>query len=72
LVAKSLIRLIHREVTFAKLKGIKISLNFSLTHVLFVDFISIFCEGNNSYISSFKEILSTFFLATGMQINMEK
>jgi hypothetical protein len=72
LVVESLSRLIHNEVNSTNLKGIKISLNFSLTHLLFVDDILIFCEGNISYISSLKEILQTFYLATCMQINMEK
>jgi len=54
------------------LKGIKISLKFSLTHLLFVDDILIFCEGNISYISSLKEIVQTFCLTTHMQTNMDK
>jgi hypothetical protein len=55
----------------SNLKGIKNNLNFSLTLILFIDDILIFCEGNISYISSLKEILQTFYLAIGMRINME-
>jgi hypothetical protein len=72
LVVESLNRIIHKESSSANLKGIKININFSLTHLLFVDDILIFCEGNISYITLLKVILQTFCIATGMQINMEK
>jgi hypothetical protein len=71
-VVECLSRIIHNERLAAKIKGIKISINFSLTHLLFVDDILIFCEGNISYISTLKEILNTFCLATRMKINKDK
>jgi hypothetical protein len=71
-VVECLSRIIHSEATTTKIKGIRININFSLTHLLFVDDILIFCEGNISYISTLKEILNTFFLAMGMKINKEK
>jgi hypothetical protein len=72
MVEECLSRIIHSEATSTKIKGIKINSSFSLTHLLFVDDILLFCEGNISYISTLKEILHTFCISTGMQINMEK
>jgi hypothetical protein len=71
-VVECLNTIIHNEATSAKIKGIKINSCFSLTHLLFLDNILLFCEGNISYTSTLKDILHTFCITIGMQINMDK
>jgi hypothetical protein len=72
LVAESLSRLITDAGIQRKLKGIQISPNYSLSHLLFVDDILIFCNGRLSFLENLKDILNIFFLATRMKINRDK
>ena len=55
-----------------KIKGIKISSNFSLTHLLFVDDVILFGLGSYEEWEVFKVILDTFCEASGMSININK
>jgi hypothetical protein len=64
--------LIHKEIKSGNLKGIAVSSSFSLSHLLFIDDILIFCQGNMNYIEHLKTLLTTFCKATGMLINKEK
>ena len=54
------------------IKGIKISENLSITHLLFVDDVILFEMGNFEDWIAFKVILETFREASGMKINMDK
>ena len=56
----------------AKIRGIKISPQLSLTHLLFVDDVIMFGYGTFEEWVAFKIILDTFCDAFGMQINMDK
>ena len=53
-------------------KGIKISKDLSLTHLLFVDDVILFGFGSCEEWIAFKVILDTFCEASGMLINAEK
>ena len=54
------------------IRGIKISPQLSLTHLLFVDDVIMFGYGSFDEWVAFKVILDTFCEASGMQINMDK
>jgi hypothetical protein len=72
IIAEGLRKLIKNSKTKGLLKGIKVSLEVILTHLLFVDDVMIFGEGSVQEFHMLKSILELFFLATSMLINMEK
>jgi hypothetical protein len=59
-------------VEIGNIKGISIGPHFSLTHLLFVDDILIFCQGSMMFLLHLLSLLDIFCKATGMQINGEK
>eukprot|EP00253_Pinus_taeda_P033725 PITA_33725 len=72
LVAEGLSRLIHKARREEKVKGIEVAINLYITHLLFVDDILIFTNGNYNELKEFKCIFYLFLKATGMQINSGK
>ena len=54
------------------IKGIKISNDLTITHLLFVDDVILFGMGTFEDWIAFKVILETFCEASGMKINMDK
>eukprot|EP00253_Pinus_taeda_P023181 PITA_23181 len=72
LVMEGLSRLIILEKRSGGLQGLKITEQFYLTHLLFVDDILIFLNGSVRDLTSLNEILNLFCRATGMEINREK
>ena len=54
------------------IKGIKISNDLIITHLLFVDDVILFGMGTVADWIAFKVILDTFCAASGMNINMDK
>eukprot|EP00253_Pinus_taeda_P010845 PITA_10845 len=72
LVAEGLSRLIHKARREEKVKGIEVAINLYITHLLFVDDILIFTNGNCSELKELKCIFDLFLKATGMQINSGK
>ena len=54
------------------IKGIKISNDLSITHLLFVDDVILFGMGTIEDWTAFKVILETFCEASGMNINLDK
>ena len=72
LVIEGLSLLIEDAKRSGKVKGVKISTDFSLTHLLFVDDIIIFGLGSLDEWLDFKVILDLFCEASGMSINMNK
>eukprot|EP00253_Pinus_taeda_P003035 PITA_03035 len=72
LVAEGLSRLIHKARREEKVKGIEVEINLYITHLLFVDDILIFTNGNCSELKELKCIFDLFLKATRMQINSGK
>ena len=72
LVIEGLSLLIKDAQNSGLIRGIKISPQLSLTHLLFVDDVIMFGYGSFDEWVAFKVILDTFCEAFGMQINMEK
>eukprot|EP00253_Pinus_taeda_P018287 PITA_18287 len=72
LVVEGLSRLIHKARREEKVKGIEVAINLYITHLLFVDDILIFTNGNCSELKELKCIFDLFLKATGMQINFGK
>ena len=72
LVIEGLILLIEDARRRGLVKGIKISKDLSLTHLLFVDDVILFGLGSCEEWIAFKVILDTFCEASGMLINPEK
>eukprot|EP00253_Pinus_taeda_P006109 PITA_06109 len=72
LVAEGLSRLIHKAKREEKVKGIEVAINLYITHLLFVDDILIFTNGNHNELKEFKCIFDLFLKATSMQINSGK
>ena len=64
--------LIEDARTNGRIKGISISPQLSLTHLLFVDDVILFGLGIFEEWVAFKVILDTFCAASGMCINMDK
>jgi hypothetical protein len=54
------------------LKTFKSPLHVPSLTLLFVDDILIFCESRKIFPDNLKDILNTFFLSTGMKINLDK
>ena len=72
LVIEGLSLLIKDAQSNGKIRGIKISPQLSLTHLLFVDDVIMFCFRTFEEWVAFKVILDTFCDAYGMLINMDK
>jgi hypothetical protein len=72
LVAEGLSRILKNAVSRTNFKGIVISLNSYISHMLFVIDIVIFCEGNPMHIENLVEFLSLFSKAIRMYINNAK
>ena len=72
LVIEGLSLLIEDAKRNGRIKGIKISPQLFLTHLLFVDDVIMFGLGSFEEWMAFKVILDTFCEASGMRINMEK
>lgn len=69
---EGLSRLIIKEKTHGRIKGIKIADNVILSHLLFVGDVFIFLNESFSDSTSFNVILNLFCKATGMAINQEE
>ena len=72
LVIEGLSLLIEDANRNGKIKGIKISSQLFLTHLLFVDDVILFGLGSFEEWMAFKVILDTFCEASGMCININK
>ena len=72
LVIEGLSLLIEDACKHGKVKGIKISKDLSLTHLLFVDDVILFGMGTIEEWISLKVLLDIFCEASGMLINSEK
>eukprot|EP00253_Pinus_taeda_P032437 PITA_32437 len=72
LVAKGLSQLIRLAKREGTVKGLEVAVNMYMSHLLFVDDILLFSNGNLNEIKEFKNILDLFMKATGMQINYRK
>ena len=72
LVIEGLSLLIKDAKVNGRIRGIKISPQLSLTHLLFVDDVIMFGVGSFEEWIAFKVILETFCEASGMRINLDK
>ena len=54
------------------IRAIQISQHLTITHLLFVDDVLIFCSGSIRDVHTLSDILSLFSKATGMEINERK
>ena len=72
LVAEELSRYLKKALEEGDFKGIVISSNLNISHLLFVDDILIFCDGSRRSLQSLRYGLDLFHVATGMEINAEK
>ena len=72
LVIEGISLLIEDAKRNGKIKGIKISHQFSLTHLLFVDDVILFGLGSFEEWLAFKAILDIFCEASSMSINVNK
>jgi hypothetical protein len=72
LIVEALNRAIVEEKSCGEFQGIAISLNLNITHLLFVDDVLIFCNGQRSDAHKLSDILELFGKATGMKINERK
>jgi len=72
LVAEGLSQLIQKARREGKVKGIEVAFNLYISHLLFVDDILIFTNGESNEIKEIKNILDLFLKETRMQINSKK
>eukprot|EP00253_Pinus_taeda_P010693 PITA_10693 len=72
LVIEGLSQLIQKAKREGKVKGLEVAVNMFISHLLFVDDILVFSNGNTNEIKELKNILELFMKATGMQINFRK
>lgn len=72
LVAESLSRLISSTKFVGVVKGIQLVEKILFTHLLFIDDVLLFGDGIVRGWWAFKEILETFCLKIGMEINANK
>ena len=54
------------------IKGVKVSNQTELTHVLFIDDVLMFVVGTFSNIQNLEKVLKNYQVATSMEINLEK
>lgn len=72
LVAEGLSQLILEAKREGLVKGLEVAVNLYISHLLFVDDILLFTNGNLNEIKDLKNILDLFMKATGMQVNYRK
>eukprot|EP00253_Pinus_taeda_P026386 PITA_26386 len=72
LVAEGLSQLILKAKREGTVKGLEVAVNLFISHLLFVDEILLFSNGNMTEIKELKNILELFMKATGMQVNYRK
>lgn len=72
LVAEGLSQLIQKAKRKGKVRGIEVAVNMFISHLLFLDDILVFTNGDSNEIKELKNILDLFLKATGMQINSRK
>eukprot|EP00253_Pinus_taeda_P036400 PITA_36400 len=72
LVAEGLSRLILEARRTGLIKGLEVAVNMFISHLLFVDDILLFTNGNLNELRELKIIFDLFMKATGMQINFNK
>ena len=72
LVAEGLSHFLKKAFDDGDFKGIPISLTLTITHLLFVDDILIFCDGSLRSLQVLCQGLNLFHTASGMVINDEK
>lgn len=72
LVAEGLSIYLAEANVGGRFSGIKISNGLTITHLLFVDDILIFCDGSKRVADILSEDLTLFKIATGMRINAQK
>jgi hypothetical protein len=72
LVVEGLSCALENEKSHGLLHGIAISLALNLTHLLFVDYVLLFYNGQRGDAKNMKRILDLFSRAIGMQINERK
>eukprot|EP00253_Pinus_taeda_P010189 PITA_10189 len=72
LVAEGLSQLIQKAKREGKVKGLEVAINLNISHLLFVDGILVFTNGESNEIKELKNILDLFLKATGMQIKSRK
>ena len=65
-------RAIKESKSQGSLKGVQISQHLSLTHLLFMDDVLIFCIGTMRDLHTLNDILVLFSKSTGMEINFVK
>ena len=72
LVVEGLSRAILDAKRRGLFEGLRITSSTSISHILFVDDILIFCKDSKRDAERLSEILTLFCKATGMQINLQK
>eukprot|EP00253_Pinus_taeda_P018931 PITA_18931 len=72
LVARGLSQLVLTVEWEGAIRGLEVVVNMFISHLLFVDNILLFSNGNISEIKELKRILELFMKATGMQVNYRK
>eukprot|EP00253_Pinus_taeda_P008403 PITA_08403 len=72
LVAEGLSQLILKAKREGTVKGLEVAVNMFISHLLFIDDILLFSNGNMTEIKELKKILELFMKATGMLMNYRK
>jgi hypothetical protein len=72
LVVEGLSQKIKEEKKSGALKGVKTSGYLSLSHLLFMDDVLIFLEGSIKEARKMHDILETYCMASGMDLNLQK
>ena len=72
LIVEALSRLLNRAREENMIKGVKVTNQIDLTHVLFVDDVLMYGEGTLNNLQNLEKILRRYQKATGMEINPEK
>ena len=72
LIEEAMSRLLHKEGEVRLIKGVKVSNQIELSHVLFVDGVLMFGIGTFDNIQNLIKVLKSYQLATGMEIGKIK
>lgn len=72
LAAEGLSRLILKAKHSGLFTGLEVAVNLFISHLLFVDDILIFLNGNLNEVKVLKDLIDLFLKATGLQINPRK
>lgn len=72
LAVEVLCRALKEALRVGNVKGIKVGNACTLTHLLFMDDILIFCDGSRRDAEKLKEIMDLYCLVIGMQVTLEK